>query len=293
MIMIQYIKQKNIFRNTRDIKGLINKLPPYAVVENSVASHLARDNAINDYPGAIGKINRHLRLMYVHAVQSLIWNHIASERIDKYGMNVIVGDLVKVSDNYKRYKHKFSESNEYNMNDDIKIVTIDDVKNNIYNIYDVVIPNPGADVIYPNNDINDSYKKYFKEYDISFDNLSNRSKKDYLLTGDYRKLLIKPEHFNYEIGTYNDLNIPFTEDDLTKLEKNNLPITLEEMNNVNPIRIDKNEQYKAIKLEFVLPSSCYATMCIREITKNATTIKSQINMSERKENKYSKNFFIL
>ena len=53
--------------------------PTFAHAERQVLGHLV--DSPNDYRGAVGAINRELRMMYVHAVQSYLWNRIVSEHV--------------------------------------------------------------------------------------------------------------------------------------------------------------------------------------------------------------------
>lgn len=55
--------------------------PSWCTAERQILHHLS--TAPSDYRGAIGSINRELRLIYVHAVQSFVWNHMASDTIAK------------------------------------------------------------------------------------------------------------------------------------------------------------------------------------------------------------------
>lgn len=71
-----------------------------------------------------------MRQMYVHAVQSFIWNKLASKRIQK-SKDIIVGDLVQPDENEK-----------------LKVVevTAENIKN--HSMDEVVITMPGFDVQY-------------------------------------------------------------------------------------------------------------------------------------------------
>ena len=74
-----------------------------------------------------------MRLMYLHAYQSFIWNEAVSKRLKLHGLNVCVGDLVK-----KR--------------PDKEVVLLSEANISQYDIYDVVLPLPGYNIIYPNNE---------------------------------------------------------------------------------------------------------------------------------------------
>jgi tRNA pseudouridine13 synthase len=80
-----------------------------------------------------------MRLMYLHAYQSYIWNEATSKRIELFGLKVCVGDLVK----------------DKNDKDNILVLADDNIIH--YDIYDVVLPLPGHNVIYPSN----QSKRYF------------------------------------------------------------------------------------------------------------------------------------
>lgn len=130
--------------------------------------------------GALDSIPRNIRLMYIHAYQSFVWNHIVSRRIKQFGTNVIVGDLVydkqscqeNVTDEIMNYSLNDGDdvretdvipSEEININPEanktneesleqnnfsvVKSLTEEDLPN--YTLADVVMPQPGWKVTYP------------------------------------------------------------------------------------------------------------------------------------------------
>ncbi len=96
----------------------------------------------NDYLGAFQFIPRNMRLMYLHAYQSFIWNEAVSERIKKYGLKPCVGDLV-----IKKKSIMGVVKSE-----DKETIVINEKNLDEFDIYDVVLPLPGHDIEYPHND---------------------------------------------------------------------------------------------------------------------------------------------
>jgi tRNA pseudouridine13 synthase len=102
----------------------------------------------NDYLGAFQFIPRNMRLMYLHAYQSYVWNEAVSERIKLFGLKPCVGDLV--------IKKKIIKG--VVKSEDKEVIMVNETNLKDFDIYDVVLPLPGHDIKYPNND---SIKLYF------------------------------------------------------------------------------------------------------------------------------------
>ena len=117
-----------------------------------------------------------MRLSYIHAYQSFIWNSIVSKRIAVFGVNPILGDLVygrKIDgDNIKSRTEMCDDEPQEKMESDLSsnssnqekdshpnIVLIDENNIHYYTIDDVVLPLPGYGVIHPANQVVTWYKE--------------------------------------------------------------------------------------------------------------------------------------
>ncbi|XP_018421944.1 PREDICTED: pseudouridylate synthase 7 homolog isoform X1 [Nanorana parkeri] len=229
---------------TKDPEAALRKLPVKRCVEGQLLRGLSR-YGVKNIVTAFGIIPRNNRLMYIHSYQSYVWNNMVSKRIEAYGLKVVPGDLV-----LKGATAVVVEENEVDS----------------YSIHDVVMPLPGFDVIYPKHKLAAAYEEMLATDKLDIKNMRHKIK-DYSLAGAYRKLLIRPQDVSWEVVSYDDLKIPLVGTDLEKLEGKPLPV------------FNKDGKYRALKMEFSLPSSTYATMAIREVLKMDTSIKNQTQLN--------------
>lgn len=135
--------------------------------------------------------------MYIHAYQSLVWNEIASRRIE-LGLGPLVGDLVYVDET--KVKHDFvaddCELLESAENDEDAVVeettpeedevsrfrtmvrplTAEDIAANNYSIFDVVLPLPGHDITYPSNECGKWYAERLAKDKLTSEKLKQKQK---------------------------------------------------------------------------------------------------------------------
>ncbi|KAK0389330.1 hypothetical protein NLU13_2905 [Sarocladium strictum] len=193
-----------LFMTDKDPERAARIIPRRFAAENCILRHLTRagQQSRNDYVGAIIHITRGLRSMYLHAYQSNVWNHVASRRWELYGDKVIAGDLVLAEQEAKAaYAGKdadgddifnpVEDDNDGNPTVRARPLTEEEVSSGRFTIFDVVLPVPGYDVIYPTNELGAFYKDFMGLPENGGLNPHDmrRRHREFSLPGRYRKLM--------------------------------------------------------------------------------------------------------
>jgi len=197
-------------------------------------SFRVKKNGPKAYLNAFAALPKTMRLMYVHSYQSFVWNQMASERVELFGIDhPVPGDLVAIEtlkkedeissiDSEKSEKENEILENSLVTEEDIaeekisyrvKIVTEEDVHANTYQIEQVVLPLPGYSIQYPTHKIGERYREIITSDGLNPDNLRH-DYKEYSLPGSYRKLIAKPQNLNYQVMQYDDYQQPLALTDL-------------------------------------------------------------------------------
>ncbi|KAI9808229.1 MAG: hypothetical protein M1825_004686 [Sarcosagium campestre] len=234
----------DLFNTTKKANPALQELPRKYSAESALIRHLGGNDRANDFQGALQSIPRNLRLMYVHAYQSFVWNMVASERWVRFGRQVVEGDLVLVNrgrdleqvavddaedidESGESIVHPTGEEHAGKVEDQFqraRPLTKEEVASGHFTIFDVVLPTPGFDVVYPANSLKDYYVDFMQsELGGRLDPFNMRRKwRDVSLSGNYRKLLARPlgnDEIHYELKTYSSDNEQLVETDLEKMQK--------------------------------------------------------------------------
>lgn len=85
---------REMWRATRDAAAVLKQVPRRMHIERQLLEGVVRHGLTNPL-GALSRLPKSLRSMYLHAFQSFVFNHAASERVRIYGCEKAVeGDLV-------------------------------------------------------------------------------------------------------------------------------------------------------------------------------------------------------
>ncbi|XP_031725090.1 pseudouridylate synthase 7 homolog isoform X2 [Anarrhichthys ocellatus] len=238
------VRCREEWAKTQDPEAALKKLPNKRCVEGQLLRGLSMYGQKNIVT-AFALIPRNNRLMYIHSYQSVVWNTMVSRRIEAFGLKAVEGDLVLKGTTAHVLSAEEAES---------------------CSIHDVVMPLPGFDVIYPTHPVGKGYRELLTADGLDIDKMRHKVK-DYSLAGAYRRILIRPSDVSWEVIQYDDPRISLVHSDFEKMENKPAPV------------FNKEGKYRALRMEFSLPPSTYATMAIREVLKLDTSIKKQTQLN--------------
>ena len=284
------------FRETGISRQALESLPRKFSAESSIIRHLCGDRSGNDFQGALNAIPRNLRLMYVHAYQSLVWNVMAGLRWKEHGSKVVEGDLVLVREQADKVDNLTNPAevdadgeviiqpdqedraaNADELFERARALTKEEAESGKYTIFDIVLPTPGFDILYPANRMAEHYKTFMASErggDLDPHDM-RRPWRDISLPGSYRKLLARPMgDVTFEVKAYSGDDEQFVETDLDKMMNEGKLADRSQTRHKPSAAADgegetdpdtKVEDKIAVILKLQLGSSQYATMALREL----------------------------
>lgn len=304
----------HMWKTTSDSYRALEKLPRKFAAESNIIKHLGfterktgQKPRMRDYQGALTMVPRNLRLMYVHAYQSFVWNVVAGKRWEMFGNQVVEGDLVLVHE-HKHKEARHTADNNVGVDEQGEVIirpatedsaikaegafvraralTRAEAESGSYDVFDVVLPLPGWDVEYPKNAVGDYYKEFMaSERGGGLDPHNMRRKwKDISLSGSYRKLLSRPGpgKMGFEIKSYTGEDEQLVETDLDRLQgkkaggqggevvsalEGTVQTAVAGQDTDMATTAETGPPKLAIILKMQLGSSTYATMALRELMK--------------------------
>jgi len=253
----------------------------FMVCEKSIVHTLSRKP--RDYKSAFGSIAKNMRSMFLHAYQSLLWNKVASHRIETGGSaEVKLGDLVLVGDNPLG---KGGSGTSGLKGKSVKLIDENDLKEGKYNITDVVLPLAGSKIRYPGGSAGDLFDELLKKDGISKAAFAQIGKidREIALGGDYRKLICKPSDVTWTSLQYKDPLEPLLQTDLMKV--NGIDIAATTLSDDGATAITDEDTLFGMVIGFSLPPSSYATIALRELTKRPTSsdYQSKLGLTRAKK----------
>ncbi|XP_077026735.1 pseudouridylate synthase PUS7L [Tamandua tetradactyla] len=226
-------RAKKYFLQTEDAKVTLSMMPEFKAREKALLESLHRFGMTEE--GCVQawfSFPHSMRIFYVHAYSSKIWNEAVSYRLSTYGSRVVEGDLVCLDEDI---------NDEHFSNSKIHLVTEEEESANTYAIHQVVLPVLGYNIQYPKNKVGQWYHEILKRDGLQ----TCRFKVPTLklnVPGCYRQILKYPHNLSYQLMEEHDIDV--------EMEGSHINEAL------------------SLLISFDLDTSCYATVCLREIMKH-------------------------
>ncbi|GJJ07479.1 hypothetical protein Clacol_001681 [Clathrus columnatus] len=282
----------------RDLDTALALMPRRVVAERCILENYQKQGGDDrNALGAISTIPKNLRLMYIHAYQSYVWNCIVSERVRNYGLKPIIGDLVFDATSMEEVEQDDAKNLEVDVEglanpevqeEDsppaksrrkgyvpprVKALQAEDLSK--YTMFDIIMPLPGTDVAYPEGSLGEKYREFLRKDGLDPDDF-HRKQKDYTLGGSYRKILHHPKELSWMVMKYTDPDVALAQSEEDQILGFDSPITSED------------GPFLALQIQMQLGTAAYATMALREITKADTSSHHQTILTQASDDQHYK-----
>ena len=222
------IKARSIWKTSgRDARATLKVLPKCRSImirERDIMKGLVR---YSDALEAIRCVPHSIRMFWIHSYQSFVWNRMATERVKRWGLVPVVGDLYLVNE-------ADSSDDDEEKNGAAAVQLVDDPSK--VDISQIVLPLPGYNIQYPTNEIGDLYREVLCKDGVELVSKGNIA--EATAKGSYRKLIQKANNLKWE--------------DVSEMEE-------------GKHKASEDPVVSSAKLSFELESGCYATMMLREL----------------------------
>ena len=247
------------------LREAVDAMPRRQRVERGLLEGLVRHGA-NAHLSAFETLPKNLRLMYVHAWrsgvfcfffgarvhnhharhQSRVFNAAAAARATRHGFAVVAGDLVL---------ERGGESRRLAADAAVRVVGAADV--GAYAIDDVVLPLPGHAVTYP------TFGGAEEAYAGRLDDYRSEKHGEFSLSGAYRPFVVRPAGLSVAVVRHTDADEPL--------------LATDDRADAPPFVAPTPGARDALVVKFQLPSSAYATVCLRELTGQSFSTAAHIS----------------
>jgi len=242
-----------IWASTKDPGQALASIPSkrrHTCLEGLLLAGLKK-HGVKDFSNAFKTVPRNSRTLYVHSIQSYIWNKLVSKRVAKYGQNLLVGDLT--------VSNKEDETSQDHTLKKEEIETAEP--------FQLRLPLASANATFANEDMLQWFDEILAEEGLTREDFEN-AEKDYAVHGGLRQVFIKPLDVQYRFYQYNDHTVPLALSDYDILQGKQEPVSVE------------GGKYLALSLSFSLPAGSYATMAIRELCRMDTGKQYQSGLND-------------
>ncbi|KAF4668110.1 hypothetical protein FOL47_003174 [Perkinsus chesapeaki] len=136
-------------------------------------------------------IPKYLRMLYAHAYFDRVWNLGASAWVNEYQSRTepndkpLPGDLIRIGSKHDGYVNYYNEEDDANAT-----------------VYDVVLPRPGRDVLFPENFVGTLMRQYYSFDGVDIEDVTveqNQAGETWDFLGDYRNVLSKATGLDWRL----------------------------------------------------------------------------------------------